>query len=142
MVSPAGQGQVRHPSIVPEFLRSTSCGMTGARGHGAIVYCLNSGSEGFVKGLLETGDVMDKCVQMWTRNYGVLGQTARCVLACYAPIGRRRRSRETLGRKKEVETRKERSGEKGQESGRENGRKKEERRKRERRLKESRGQRE
>ncbi|GFV07422.1 hypothetical protein TNCV_1737801 [Trichonephila clavipes] len=32
-------------SIVPEFLRSTSCGMTSARGHGAIVYCLNSGSE-------------------------------------------------------------------------------------------------
>ncbi|GFV82640.1 hypothetical protein TNCV_1618691 [Trichonephila clavipes] len=31
------------PSIVPEFLRSTSCGMTSARGHGAIVYCLNSG---------------------------------------------------------------------------------------------------
>ncbi|GFT85113.1 hypothetical protein TNCV_4067161 [Trichonephila clavipes] len=27
------------------FLRSTSCGMTGTRGHGAIVYCLNSGSE-------------------------------------------------------------------------------------------------
>ncbi|GFU54559.1 hypothetical protein TNCV_3025101 [Trichonephila clavipes] len=33
------------PSIVPEFLRSTSCKMTSARGHGAIVYCLNSGSE-------------------------------------------------------------------------------------------------
>ncbi|GFW96460.1 hypothetical protein TNCV_4357821 [Trichonephila clavipes] len=45
MVSPAVQGQVRHPSIVPEFLRSTSCGMTSARGHGAIVYCLNSGNE-------------------------------------------------------------------------------------------------
>ncbi|GFT19458.1 hypothetical protein TNCV_2533651 [Trichonephila clavipes] len=45
MVSPAVQGQVPHPSIVPEFLRSTSCGMTSARGHGAIVYCLNSGSE-------------------------------------------------------------------------------------------------
>ncbi|GFV34221.1 hypothetical protein TNCV_1153961 [Trichonephila clavipes] len=44
MVSPAVQGPVRHPSIVPEFLRSTSCGMTSARGHGAIVYCLNSGS--------------------------------------------------------------------------------------------------
>ncbi|GFX31868.1 hypothetical protein TNCV_172011 [Trichonephila clavipes] len=44
MVSPAVQGQVRHPSTVPEFLRSTSCGMTSARGHGAIVYCLNSGS--------------------------------------------------------------------------------------------------
>ncbi|GFU63896.1 uncharacterized protein TNCV_4204131 [Trichonephila clavipes] len=43
MVSPAVQGQV--PSIVPEFLLSTSCGMTSARGHGAIVYCLNSGSE-------------------------------------------------------------------------------------------------
>ncbi|GFW16675.1 hypothetical protein TNCV_2352971 [Trichonephila clavipes] len=45
MVSPAVQGQVSHPSIVPEFLRSTSFGMTSARGHGAIVYCLNSGSE-------------------------------------------------------------------------------------------------
>ncbi|GFV57300.1 uncharacterized protein TNCV_2679901 [Trichonephila clavipes] len=32
-------------SIVPAFLRSTSCGMTSARGHGAIVYGLNSGSE-------------------------------------------------------------------------------------------------
>ncbi|GFV49888.1 uncharacterized protein TNCV_1391701 [Trichonephila clavipes] len=32
---------------------------------------------GFVKGILETGSVMDKCVQMWTRNYGALGQTAR-----------------------------------------------------------------
>ncbi|GFY35612.1 hypothetical protein TNCV_2619031 [Trichonephila clavipes] len=77
MVSPAVQGQVPHPSIVPEFLRSTSCGMTSARGHGAIVYCLNSGSECCVKGILGTGGVMDKCVQMWTRNYGALGQTAR-----------------------------------------------------------------
>ncbi|GFX85065.1 hypothetical protein TNCV_4998941 [Trichonephila clavipes] len=33
------------PLIVDEFLRSTSCKMTSARGHGAIVYCLNSGSE-------------------------------------------------------------------------------------------------
>ncbi|GFY01280.1 hypothetical protein TNCV_5077471 [Trichonephila clavipes] len=45
MVSPAVQGQVSHPSTVPEFLRSTSCGMTSGRGHGAIVYCLNSGNE-------------------------------------------------------------------------------------------------
>ncbi|GFW13854.1 hypothetical protein TNCV_2097351 [Trichonephila clavipes] len=45
MVSPAVQRQVPHPLIVPEFLRSTSCGMTSARGQGAIVYCLNSGSE-------------------------------------------------------------------------------------------------
>ncbi|GFW94113.1 hypothetical protein TNCV_1713621 [Trichonephila clavipes] len=43
MVSPAVQGQVPHPLIVPEFLRTTSCGMTSARGQGAIVYCLNSG---------------------------------------------------------------------------------------------------
>ncbi|GFW79962.1 hypothetical protein TNCV_983711 [Trichonephila clavipes] len=43
-VSPAVQGQVPHPLIVPEFLRSTNCGMTSARGQGAIVYCLNSGS--------------------------------------------------------------------------------------------------
>ncbi|GFX12725.1 hypothetical protein TNCV_3436991 [Trichonephila clavipes] len=45
MLSPAGQGQERHPSIVPGFLGSTSWGVTSARGHGAIVYCLNSGSE-------------------------------------------------------------------------------------------------
>ncbi|GFW85861.1 hypothetical protein TNCV_855101 [Trichonephila clavipes] len=32
---------------------------------------------GFCEGILETGGVMDKCVQMWTRNYGALGQTAR-----------------------------------------------------------------
>ncbi|GFV70280.1 hypothetical protein TNCV_2513791 [Trichonephila clavipes] len=29
-----------------------------------------------MKGILETGGVMGKCVQMWTRNYGALGQTA------------------------------------------------------------------
>ncbi|GFX81756.1 hypothetical protein TNCV_317601 [Trichonephila clavipes] len=28
-------------------------------------------------GIQETGGVMDKCVQVWTRNYGALGQTAR-----------------------------------------------------------------
>ncbi|GFT01282.1 MULE domain-containing protein [Trichonephila clavipes] len=33
--------------------------------------------KGFVNGILETGGVMDKCVQMWTKNYGALGQTAR-----------------------------------------------------------------
>ncbi|GFT61123.1 hypothetical protein TNCV_4558501 [Trichonephila clavipes] len=90
MVSPADQGQVPHPLIVPEFLRSTSRGMTSARGQGAIVNCLHSGSgerqtgrhnsKGFVKGILETGGVMVKCVQMWTRNYGALGQTARVCL--------------------------------------------------------------
>ncbi|GFU97668.1 hypothetical protein TNCV_4455541 [Trichonephila clavipes] len=32
-------------SIVSAFLRSTSCGMTSARDHGVIVYCMNSGSE-------------------------------------------------------------------------------------------------
>ncbi|GFU73401.1 hypothetical protein TNCV_3051851 [Trichonephila clavipes] len=61
--------------------------MTSARGHGAIVYCLNSRSEerqtgrhnskGFVKGILETGGVMDKCVQMWTRNYGARARRLR-----------------------------------------------------------------
>ncbi|GFW05702.1 hypothetical protein TNCV_3407681 [Trichonephila clavipes] len=30
-----------------------------------------------MKGILEAGGVMDKCVQMWRRNYGALGQTAR-----------------------------------------------------------------
>ncbi|GFT41935.1 hypothetical protein TNCV_1667821 [Trichonephila clavipes] len=62
MVSPAVQGQVRHPSIVPEFLRSTSCGMTSARGHGAIVYCLNSGSEDRQTGRHnEVSEPVNKC---------------------------------------------------------------------------------
>ncbi|GFW61688.1 hypothetical protein TNCV_3706231 [Trichonephila clavipes] len=30
-----------------------------------------------MKGILETGGVMGQCVQMWTRNYGALDQTAR-----------------------------------------------------------------
>ncbi|GFW32693.1 hypothetical protein TNCV_3679411 [Trichonephila clavipes] len=43
------------------------------------IKCIKYGNlnKGFVKGILETGGVMDKCVQMWTRNYGALGQTAR-----------------------------------------------------------------
>ncbi|GFX22918.1 hypothetical protein TNCV_3911651 [Trichonephila clavipes] len=45
MVSPAVQRTSTTSSIVPAFLRSTSCGMTSARGYGVIVYCLNSGSE-------------------------------------------------------------------------------------------------
>ncbi|GFW16787.1 hypothetical protein TNCV_1551391 [Trichonephila clavipes] len=74
MVSPAVQGQVPHPSIVPEFLRSTSCGMTSARGHGAIVYCLNSGSEDRQTGHHnETGGVMDRCVQMLDKELWRLG---------------------------------------------------------------------
>ncbi|GFU33249.1 uncharacterized protein TNCV_3768171 [Trichonephila clavipes] len=38
---------------------------------------------GFVNGILETGGVMDKCVQMWTRNYGALGQTA---IVCFGVL--------------------------------------------------------
>ncbi|GFV83722.1 uncharacterized protein TNCV_2555101 [Trichonephila clavipes] len=49
---------------------------------------------GFVNGILETGGVMDKCVQMWTRNYGALGQTAR---VCFGVL--------CANRKKEEETR-------------------------------------
>ncbi|GFX15799.1 hypothetical protein TNCV_1061211 [Trichonephila clavipes] len=33
--------------------------------------------DGFVNGILETGGVVDKCVQIRTRNYGALGQTAQ-----------------------------------------------------------------
>ncbi|GFV86528.1 uncharacterized protein TNCV_2157191 [Trichonephila clavipes] len=43
------------------------------------IKCIKYGNlnQGFVNGILETGGVMDKCVQMWTRNYGALGQTVR-----------------------------------------------------------------
>ncbi|GFW48667.1 retrovirus-related Pol polyprotein from transposon 17.6 [Trichonephila clavipes] len=34
-------------------------------------------SECCMKGILETGGMMGQCVQMWTRNYGALDQTAR-----------------------------------------------------------------
>ncbi|GFW32190.1 hypothetical protein TNCV_2602151 [Trichonephila clavipes] len=103
---------------------------------------------------------MGKCVQMWTRNYGALGQTAR---VCFGVLCANRTRevkrdfgdlpiRRSEGRvvntplvvkkgsfsgdqgKKEKEQRK-----RTRESGRENGRK-EERRKRERRRKESRGE--
>ncbi|GFV40626.1 hypothetical protein TNCV_2117021 [Trichonephila clavipes] len=52
--------------------------------------------DGFVNGILETGGVMDRCVSRC--GQGTMAPWARQlrVLACYAPIGRRRRSRETL----------------------------------------------
>ncbi|GFU88788.1 hypothetical protein TNCV_4444651 [Trichonephila clavipes] len=62
MVSPAGQGQVRRHRLSLHFYDQP-----------AVEWPVH----GFVKGILETGGVMDKCVQMWTRNYGALGQTAR-----------------------------------------------------------------
>ncbi|GFU03097.1 uncharacterized protein TNCV_1466571 [Trichonephila clavipes] len=38
-----------------------------------------------MKGILEAGGMIDKCVQMWTRNYDALGQTARvCFGVLYA----------------------------------------------------------
>ncbi|GFS68345.1 hypothetical protein TNCV_3000371 [Trichonephila clavipes] len=148
MVSQAVQGQVRHPSIVPEFLRSTSYGMTSARGHWAIVYCLNSGSEDRQTGHhnmlceLDTRnnwrdgqvcpDVGQGTMAPWARRLGF-------VLACYAQIGRgekevgkeRREERERGdGRRRREETKKERGRESRKKSG-ENGRKeKEGRRKR------------
>ncbi|GFV47140.1 hypothetical protein TNCV_2322851 [Trichonephila clavipes] len=59
-----------------------------------------------VKGILGTGGVMDKCVQMWTRNYGALGQTAR---VCFGVLCANRRGRS--GEESEREEKKERSGE-------------------------------
>ncbi|GFU54342.1 integrase catalytic domain-containing protein [Trichonephila clavipes] len=100
---------------------------------------------GFVKGILETGGVMDKCVQMWTRNYGALGQTAR---VCFGVLCANRtrevkrdfcdlRIRRGEGRvvntplvvKKGSFWRKRRGKKRTRKSGRENGRKEEERRK-------------
>ncbi|GFX92008.1 uncharacterized protein TNCV_5004721 [Trichonephila clavipes] len=127
---------------------------------------------GFVKGILETGGVMDKCVQMWTRNYGALGQTARVCFGVLCANKKKEEVKRDFGdlriRRSEgrvvntplvfkrafFEERKKRRGDpKGEveekrtrESGRENGRREEERWKRERgdgkRLKESRGERE
>ncbi|GFU63895.1 hypothetical protein TNCV_4204121 [Trichonephila clavipes] len=121
MVSPAVQGQVPHPSIVPEFLRSTSCGMTSAHGHGAIVYCLNSESE-----VRQTGRHNMLC-EGDTRNRWRDGQVCPDVdkeLWRLGPDGWGKKE----GRKREDEETREREREKvgkGErvESGRENGRK-------------------
>ncbi|GFU96833.1 hypothetical protein TNCV_5093071 [Trichonephila clavipes] len=120
MVSPAVQGQVRHSSIVPEFLRSTSCGMTSARGHGAIVYCLNSGSEDRQSGchnMLCEGDTRNR----W-RDGQVCPDVGQGTMAPWArrlwgegKKSRERRRRKGKGekdvreRKKETEKEKERS---------------------------------
>ncbi|GFW95013.1 hypothetical protein TNCV_476121 [Trichonephila clavipes] len=44
-----------------------------------------------MKGILETGGVMGKCVQMWTRNYGALDQTAR---VCFGVLCANRKKEE------------------------------------------------
>ncbi|GFS53088.1 integrase catalytic domain-containing protein [Trichonephila clavipes] len=54
---------------------------------------VNHGSDGkcCMKGILETGGVMGQCVQMWTRNYGALGQTAR---VCFGVLCANRKKEE------------------------------------------------
>ncbi|GFT05246.1 hypothetical protein TNCV_122851 [Trichonephila clavipes] len=44
-----------------------------------------------MKRILETGGVMGKCVQMWTRNYGALDQTAR---VCFGVLCANRKKEE------------------------------------------------
>ncbi|GFY10792.1 hypothetical protein TNCV_1123151 [Trichonephila clavipes] len=132
MVSPAVQGQVRHPSIVPEFLRSTSCGMTSAHGHGAIVYCLNSGSEDRQTGrhnMLCEGDTRNRwrdgqvCPDVGQGTMAPWARRLECVLACYAQIG--------LGRREKGGTKKV-GRERTEGEGRGDGRRRERRRQRRR----------
>ncbi|GFU32605.1 hypothetical protein TNCV_4876601 [Trichonephila clavipes] len=119
MVSPAGQGQERHPSIVPRIFMINQLGSdqcTWPWGH-----CLLSElrewrqktgrhnglkefgapltiGEAYLKiimlsflvfyeWILEAGGVMDKCVQMWTKNYGAVGPDG------YGALGRALRKR-------------------------------------------------
>ncbi|GFX69559.1 hypothetical protein TNCV_1769281 [Trichonephila clavipes] len=44
-----------------------------------------------MKGILETGGVMGQGVQMWTRNYGALDQTAR---VCFGVLCANRKKEE------------------------------------------------
>ncbi|GFU94892.1 hypothetical protein TNCV_821141 [Trichonephila clavipes] len=127
------------PSIVPEFLRSTSCGMTSARGHGAIVYCLNSGRfcEGDTRNRWHDGQVCpDVDKELWR-----LGPDGSGVFWRWTSVSRCGQGTMALGQTAEDPGRGKRAGKRTRESGRENGRK-EERRKRERRRKESLGERE
>ncbi|GFV16777.1 hypothetical protein TNCV_2925001 [Trichonephila clavipes] len=71
MVSPAGQGQERHPSIVPGLLVINQLGVTSARGHGAIVYCLNSGSGGGRRvAIMDFGAPLDNRQSVSQNNHG------------------------------------------------------------------------
>ncbi|GFX82063.1 hypothetical protein TNCV_397931 [Trichonephila clavipes] len=101
MVSPAVQGQVPHPLIVPEFLRSTSCGMTSAR------FC-----EGDTRNRWRDGQVCpDVDKELWRLGPDGSGvfwrwtSVSRCGQGTLAPWARR------LGRPGEKEEQK-----KGQES--------------------------
>ncbi|GFU99859.1 hypothetical protein TNCV_1891631, partial [Trichonephila clavipes] len=94
------------PSIVPEFLRSTSCGMTSARGYGAIVYCLNSGRfcEGDTRNRWRDGQVCpDVDKELWRLEPDGSGvfwrwtSVSRCGQGTMAPWARR------LGRQKKRE---------------------------------------
>ncbi|GFT77261.1 uncharacterized protein TNCV_182821 [Trichonephila clavipes] len=96
MVLPAGQGQVPHPSIVPEFFTINQlwndrctwpwgyCLLFELSGSGVSRRCC-------MKGRLETGVVIGQCVQMWTRNYGALDQTAR---VCFGVLCANRKKEE------------------------------------------------
>ncbi|GFX29007.1 hypothetical protein TNCV_3030501 [Trichonephila clavipes] len=85
MVSPAGQGHVRRHRLSLHFYDPPAVEGPVHVAMGPLFIVWTQGVKrdrrvaiiGFVKGILETGGVMDKCVQMWTRNYGALGQTAR-----------------------------------------------------------------
>ncbi|GFS85016.1 hypothetical protein TNCV_1306211 [Trichonephila clavipes] len=61
--------------------------------------------KGLVNGILETGGVMDKCVQMWTRSYGALGQTAR---VCFGVLCANRKKEEETRRPEKKERRRKR----------------------------------
>ncbi|GFT98162.1 hypothetical protein TNCV_789711 [Trichonephila clavipes] len=65
-----------------------------------------------VKGILGAGGVMDKCVQMWTRNYDALGQTARVCFGVLCANQTREVKRDFYGRERRTRR-----------PGRENGRK-------------------
>ncbi|GFY15768.1 hypothetical protein TNCV_1284131 [Trichonephila clavipes] len=92
---------------------------------------------------------LDQCVQMWTRNYGALGQTARFCFGVLCANKKKEeekrdfgdlRIRRSEGRvvntplvfKKRTGGKEKEEGKRTRESGRENGRKEEERRKRKR----------
>ncbi|GFV74759.1 hypothetical protein TNCV_1039971 [Trichonephila clavipes] len=79
---------------IPELTTDTMT-LVDSRGNPADlevkVLVVTSSMGGFVNGILETGGVMDKCVQMWTRNYGALGQTAR---VCFGVLCANRKKEE------------------------------------------------
>ncbi|GFS97944.1 hypothetical protein TNCV_2018821 [Trichonephila clavipes] len=84
-----------HGGFRANELTQTRCGITESECIGlfssVLIYVIILCERVLYEGILETGGVMGQCVQMWTRNYGALDQTAR---VCFGVLCANRKKEE------------------------------------------------